>query len=470
MRTVPAIVRPPFIVEMLGPPPLREWPIIKAGPRPPDLARLRFRVETNPVGPAVDLVWELADPAAGPDAAGLLVRRRVRRFPGRARRGVVPVAGTTADTTDGQQVHLDGTLEWDLEETTEELTAEGRVRTTRHYLYRGTPRDRVLVRTIRRELPRAGGPPRRTTVRVVDRAGLAAGTIYYYTAFVGRHRWYSRRTQSSAIATGAGAPDLFALLPRIDQERDTEPPEPFSVPRSEHGRGQLERLLRTTQVHADMLGGFVDGLRDVHDLRRADSRLLGPAAGMIGWRLKEYLDEEGQRAELAMAPHVYRSLGSAPAIAAMLNRLTGWRAEARDFARSVVLTWDPSRVERIGAVTAYLDGGARVEGDPPALVAGGAPRGTVDTGDAVAMQRLRDRDPADLTAHSYDCGRFDPGAAAYRQDDRTWYNRETLGIYVRPPSGATAAALRAAWPRVRAILAEFLPIQVRTILFVRPAA
>lgn len=437
-------------------------------PRPPDLAALRFRAEANPVGPAIDLVWDLADPTASPDALPVRIMRRVRRYPGRSRRGVVATLASVGDLADGTVVLAPGTLVWDIEETREDVEGDRRIATTRQYTYRGTPRDRVLVRSIRREYALASAAPRRTTVRVVDRTGLAPGTIYYYTAFAGSPPWFSSRTQASALATGSGTPDLFTLLPRVDQQRDETAPDPFAVPNSEHDRGQLERLLRVVQAHADLLLGLADGLHDIHDSRRADARLLGPMAALIAWRLKADLDEDGQRAEIAFAPEVYRAVGTAPLLAAMVNRLTGWPVATRDFVRNVLVTWDPERRERRGAGWSYLDGSDRAVGDPPTLITQAVPAGTVNTADVAALTRLRIHDPTDTTAFTYDCGPFDATLGDYAPDDDTWYDRHAVGVYVRPPAGADLAAVRATWARAKALVAEFLPIHTRAVLVVRP--
>jgi phage tail-like protein len=465
----PPGLAPLFPIDLpVRPPPLAD--------RGPDLSRLRFRARTNPLGPAVDLLWDLPDPAADPDALRVVVLRRERRFPGRSRRGVVSVPATAADLADGDRVFDPGSLTWDIEETREEVGPDLRVETTRRFTYRGDPRDRVLVASIRRELPPEGGPPRRTTVRVVDRAGLVAGTTYYYTAFVGgrpslfaggRPPRYSRLTQASALATASGRHDLFPLLSRADQERDTVPPEPFAVAVAEHGRGQLERFVRVAEAHADMLLGMVDALGEVHDARRADARVLPAMAAMLGWRPREVVDEEGRRNEIAVAAELYRGVGTVASFGEMISRLTGWPAVARDMVRNVLLSWDESRVERLQAGQAYLDGEVRAQGDPPVLVTRPVPRGSVDTADAVAMQRLRDRDPRDATAHTYDVGRAD-GSGGPVPDDTTWYARDTLGVHLQPPPGVDRAAVAAAWGWVRQMLAEFLPIQVRTVLIAPP--
>jgi hypothetical protein len=206
----------------------------------------------------------------------------------------------------------------------------------------------------------------------------------------------------------------------------------------------------------------------VHDIRRADARLLPAMAAMVAWRLKEFLDEEGQRTEIGFAAEVYRTVGTPAALADMVNRITGWAASSRDFVRNVLLTWDPTRIEQLAAGPAYLDGSAHLEGTPPALVTRPLPQGTVDTTDAAAMQRLRDRDRADLTAYTIDLGPYDAAAADYRPDDTTWYNRTSVGLYVKPPAPLPAATIAEVWGRTRALLAEFTPIQVRLIVFVEP--
>ncbi len=452
----------PRLVDELGGLHLRE--IVDAV----DLDAFLFRVETNPQGPAIDLVWELPDPTADVDAAGLYVLRRVRRFPGRSRRGVVQVTATAADLAEGDVVYDTTTVAWDIEETREQVFPDKRVSTTRQFLYRGSPRDRVLVRTIRRESPPQGGPATRTIVHFVDRLALEIGTIYYYTAFAGAPLQFSSRTQSSAIATGPGGPQLFRLLPKLDQQRDVETPQPFTVANDDQGRGQLERLLRTVQVHGDMLMGFADGLRDLHDPRKVDSRLLEAMADFIGWHLKAYLTEEGQRNEIVFANEVYRTLGTEPNIAAMVNRLTGWTAEVKEFVRNIVVSWDSTRVERLdGGLTAYLDGSASADGTPPVLHAKLVPAGSIDTTDPNALFELRNRTFDDATAYTYDCGVPDP-AGGYVRDDSIWYNRETIGVFATPDVDTESLVIQETWDRVRTILGEFLPIQVRPVLFVSP--
>jgi phage tail-like protein len=437
-----------------------------------DPAALRFRVLTNPLGPAIDLVWELPDPLGDPDELEVVVLRREGRFPGRTRRGAVTVDATADDLGDGELVFDSSKLDFDREETRQRTERGRTIATTWQFLVRGSPRDRTLVRSIRRELPEPGAPPVRTTVRVVDRgragAPLAAGISYYYTAFFGAGRTFSRRTQGAALATATGRHHLFAKLPAIDQRRDTTLPQRFSVGGADEGCGQLERFLATVDAHADMLFGFVDGLRELRSPHRINARLLPALAGLVGWKLKDFLDEEQQRNEITFAPEVYRTVGTAPNIAAIVNRLTGWDTRVREFARHIVLSFDTRRVEMLDAGPAYLDGSIEVtSGPPPALRTRRAPVGSVDTRDALAMFRLRNRAFEDTASFSYDAGRPDANGV-YTRDNTTLYNRETIGIYAVPDVATETLVLEQEWDRVRVILEEFLPLNVRAIVVVLP--
>jgi phage tail-like protein len=432
-------------------------------------ADLRFRAEANPQGPAIDLVWELPDPAQSPDSVHVVVLRRERRYPGKGRRGTVAVAAHPEDLHDGVKVYDTAAFGFDFEETREEPEGALLVRTRRQYAYQGEPRDRVLVRSVRQEFQPGQAAPRRTVVRAFDRRGLTAGTIYYYTAFAGEHALFSRLSQSSALATGRYGWRLFRALPQIHQRLDAgTPPPPNSVPLADQDKGQLERLTEVFEAHADLLRGAIDGLRDLHDPRRADARLLGPLARLIGWNLKDYLDEDGQRTEIRFAAEFYHTVGTAPNIAALVNRLTGWDAQVRDFVRNVLVTFDGSRVETLdGGAPVYLDGSLRADAATPPGLAGKrrVPPGSVNTADADAMFRLRTHAPDDDTAYTYDGRMPDPT----RPDPIGWYNRDTLGIYIIPNVEASPFVLEQEWERVRQILAEFLPIQVRTVFVLEPA-
>ena len=228
----------------------------------------RVRAETNSVGPAIDLGWELPHPAGDPDASLRIVRRE-RRFPGRSRRGVVPVVANADDLADGLVVYDTNTFRFDFEETRQEQDEEHLIATTRQFRYQGSPADRILIGSIRRQLPAAGGDPIRMTGRVIDRQGLGPGTIYYYTyytAFVGPSGRFSRITQAAALATGQYGQALFASLPQIHQCLDATPAPPFSVARPDQAKGQLQRFLEVFEARADMLHGLDTIVIDLQDV------------------------------------------------------------------------------------------------------------------------------------------------------------------------------------------------------------
>jgi phage tail-like protein len=429
----------------------------------------RLRAATDPLGPAIDLSWDLLDPAGDSDAPLRIVRQE-RRFPGRSRRGVVPVVATAEDLADGVVVYDADTFRFDFAETRQEQDGEQLIATTRQYVYQGNPPDRILIRSIRQEFPAAGGDPIRTTVRVIDRQKLSPGIIYYYTAFVGPNGQFSRLTQASAIATGHYGHVLFSSLPQVHQRLDTTPALPFSVARLDQGKGQFQRFLEVFEAHANMFHGLIDGLRDLRNPRRIDSRFLPHLAQFIGWRLKDYLNEDEQRSEISFAPAVYQTVGTIPNIAAVINRLTGWDAQVREFVRNVLVSFDVSRLERLtSGEQAYVDG-SQVPNltPPPHLLSHDLPPGSLDTTDAVAMFKLRTRSFDDRTAYSYDSGEPD-GQGGYRLNEDDWYNRETIGIYIIPDVETETFSLLQEWERVRQLLNEFLPLQVRAVFVLQPA-
>lgn len=432
------------------------------------MSPLEFRAQTDPMGPAIQLSWRLPEPSGADEGKELRVRvlRRERRFPGRARRGWAPVDAGPGDLTDGVVVYDSADPDTDFEETRSEWEGGNLVTTTRRFRYRGTPRDREYAGYLR-SVVSAAGDPISTTVQVVDRAGLTAGTTYYYTAFAGPAGTYSRATQASALATGSYQTSLFAVLPQADRVRDTDVPAPFTVALADAGKGQLQRYVETVEVHADLLRGLVEGLRDLYDVRRADARLLPRLAHQIGWSLKDYLDEDAQRGEVMFAPEFYRTVGSSANITAMINRLTGWDARVKEFVRSVLTSFDTSRREPLqGGEWGYADGTMTGLPGPPYLSYRKAPPGSVDTADAEAMYRLRNRLYEDTTAYSYDCGKLTAGT--YVRDDQTWYTRDTIGIYIVPDVDSEVFVLQAEWERIRQILQEFLPINVRAIFILMP--
>ena len=152
----------------------------------------------------------------------------------------------------------------------------------------------------------------------------------------------------------------------------------------------------------------------------------------------------------------------------MINRLTGWDARLRDFSLNCLRSFDASRLEALdGGQRVYLDGSLQPLPLAPHLSGRSTPAGSLDTDDAEAMFRLRNRTFDDRCAYSYDCGRPD-GEGGYERDDDCLYNRDTVGVYIVPDVATEPFSLREEWERVRQILAAFLPIQVRPVFVLQP--
>ncbi|HEX2571531.1 MAG TPA: phage tail protein [Polyangia bacterium] len=463
-------------------------PLPTATPVPPGqrsyytalLRDLQLRAETSALGAAVEISWQ--PPLAEPHLR-LRILRRERRFPGPSRRGLVPLVASTDDLGDGVLIYDGDTFAADLDETRDERLEVGRRETLRRYRLIGTPRDRRLVQTVTTDFAADGSVAQRVR-RFIDH-DLEPGTIYYYTAYVGPLGAFNRATQAAALATGGYGHRLFLQLPNIDRRLDTELPTAGTVALADEGKGQLERFLENVDRHADMLKGLIDGLRDLHAVRRADSRVLPLLAHLLGWQLKDYLDEDGQRNELRFASELYRSVGTFPSVVALINRLTGWDAKVREFARSVVVSFDTTRVERIAsgqmvyldgslaptaAYAAWLDGVTQSEPAAPHFTGRTlppGPPGTVNTADGDAMFALRTRAFDDPNAYTYDCGKPD-GAGGYAPDNDTWYNRQTVGVFIVPLSEQEVFTIAEEWERVQQILTSFLPAQVRMVFVLDP--
>jgi Phage tail protein (Tail_P2_I) len=470
--------------------------MVNAAPLSPSIQaeRLSFRAETNPFGGKVDLIWEVSNEEQIDDLS-LFILRRERRFPGRNRRGVVPVAADNADLTDGVMVYDSATFSFDFAQTTRDIDGNREIATTHQYRYTGTPRDRLLVRTIRRESIVENSLADRITIRLTDAANLSTGTIYYYTAFFGTTRYFNRLTQASALVTAHGYHHLFAALPQIHQSSDDTLPDPDTCALADRSKGQLQRLMEVFDLHADLLQGMTEGLRDLHNPRRVDSRFLPLLAQDLGWKLRDYLDEDGQRNEIGFAPQVYKSVGTIPNIVAIINRLTGWDAHIREYSTNVLRSFDTNRLEKLEDGTFYLDdslkatenyqnyldspdyqdylsGKRTIPPPPPArpwFQGHRFPMGSIDTRatNADALFKLKTKALDDPNVYSYDCGQPDVEEGGYKRNDKTFYNRETIGIYLTPDVDTEFFSPQESSQRIAQVIKEFLPIQVRALLFVR---
>jgi phage tail-like protein len=417
---------------------------------------------------------------------------------------------------------VDGGFEADFETHWEEPVGDRRIVTDYQY---ADAEERRLLRSVRKES--LWSPveqeflPHRMTVRVIDRDRLTPGTVYYYTAFAGGGYVFSSQTQASALATGRHDHQFFNTLPQIHQQLDTVLPEQADVAADDRHKGQLQRLLEVFEAHADMLHGRVGGLQDVHNIRRVNSHLLPPLAHLIGWQFKDLANEENQRRELTFAKDFYKTTGTFGLIKAIIHLLTGWQVEMREMAPNVLTSFDSRRLEAIGGQTVYLDGTLqpsrayreyleyvadpeaylqqRQEQDPdrPEIEIPVLPpeaerwqgRQWTSAQPAVPMGSLN-LDPADPTrddrlAKLYTTTPYDPNVYSFHapppreaepygpldDENLALYNQKTIALYLRPkdPGRAfTPDQLIADRRRLYQLLQEFLPINVRVIVFIRP--
>lgn len=505
--------------------------------------------------PAIELSWEVPlHPAtdtspptfASPKELNLYILRRETRFPDlnltpssgpsgprNSRRGVKPVTVENDEKLkDGTPIYSSDTFQTDLEETREEWEGDILVKTIRQYQVPGNPADRVLCRSIRyeskRKTPLTAPIPQRMTVHVWDRDNLQAGTVYYYTAYVRKpkeqerqeqKRRFSSRTQASALATGYHGHNLFKALPQIHQQLDIQTPiPPESVALADRTKGQLQRLLEVFDAHLDLLHGTTEGLLNLHNVQRADSRLLPHLAHLIGWRLKDNLNEQQQRNEIDFAPEVYKTVGTIPLITGIINRHTGWTAKVKEFAQNVLVSFDPNRLEMTeGTTTFYLDRAliptpayqdylnyleekdsqpqtppesppplpapdqrwhGHVLPDPDDVIPSDPqsqlemrrklPPGSINPADAAAMYRYRSRDIHDTTAYTLDFRDLPQQQKSGQRIDTTgWYNPRTIGIYLTPDVDVEPLVFQETTEQLRTILAQFLPIHVKVVFFIK---
>lgn len=437
----------------------------------------RLFSEANPIGSAINLIWELPDPNIPPDQFIISILRRQGRFPGINRRGAFPIIADAKDLQDGTVIYDSRTFNFDKEEIEEKMEGNHRVLIIRQYQLQGNSQCRILVRIICHEYRTddndSSQSPINSKVIFIDRSGLIPGIIYYYTAFIGavdnnETLIFSRLTQSSSLATGRYGFSIYSLLPRIHQQLDTELPSPSSISIEDANKGQLQRFLEIFEAHLDMLYGLTDDLRNLYNIRNVNSSLLPHLAHLIGWRLKDYLNEEEQRNEIIFAPEVYKTVGTAPNIAAMINRLTGWDTQIKEFACNVLMSFDTTRLDKLeSGETVYLDGRRNPETGLPYVKGREAPLGSIDTTDAKAMYKLRIKAFDDQTVYTYDCGTKEKNSG-YLKNDNVLYNRETIGIYIIPDVNAETFTPLEEWKRIEQILNDFLPINTRAIFVLQP--
>jgi phage tail-like protein len=191
---------------------------------------------------------------------------------------------------------------------------------------------------------------------------LKGETVYYYALFP-----YAgeppddppdpyNRTVAMTSAPYDMAGQMAELLPAIYHRYDTLVPRPdAAVAAADRHKGQLRRFLELPGSQLDQLYSFARAMLDLHNLDKVDGRLLPLLAQWIGWQTDFHLDIAAQRNEIKFAPHLYRSVGTAPNLQAIVHRYTGWHTQIAEFAQNIVRSNLPAQLN-IFAITESTSG------------------------------------------------------------------------------------------------------------------
>jgi phage tail-like protein len=179
---------------------------------------------------------------------------------------------------------------------------------------------------------------------------LKGETVYYYAVAAydtsDPPKYFPVFVSSMSTTDYGTAQKLFESLPSLYRRADTLPPPPnlSHIAPEDKSKGQLRRLLDMFGMEFDVLRSYAGGMRDFHDVDRVDGQLLPLLAQWIGWQTDFSLPLTNQRNEIKYAPHFYRTNGIAANLRAMLNRLTTWDAQVKEFVHNVMLTNNPERL------------------------------------------------------------------------------------------------------------------------------
>jgi hypothetical protein len=175
------------------------------------------------------------------------------------------------------------------------------------------------------------------SLTIKDLAPVAPGETsetFYYTAFqLDLGGALEAAASASVAATNAsGFSDrLYSLVPSVHRYYDA----PAS---GMEGSFQLRRFLNIFGPALDSASALSDSLPDLFDPRLTRAEYLPVLAQTIGWQLDRTLPTERQRVDLAFAPEVFASIGSAANVQALATRGTGWVCHVKPFVDNVFLT------------------------------------------------------------------------------------------------------------------------------------
>jgi len=108
-----------------------------------------------------------------------------------------------------------------------------------------------------------------------------------------------------------------------------------SVPEMIGRVGQLRRFLDPFGLALDLLRSQAEGLRGLRDIDNVDPKFLPFLAAWIGWDFSYDAAIPLQRNEIKSAARLYRGVGTAPALRAIVNRYTGWNTQVAEFAQNI---------------------------------------------------------------------------------------------------------------------------------------
>jgi phage tail-like protein len=179
------------------------------------------------------------------------------------------------------------------------------------------------------------------------RSSLRGETVYYYAVVARDSSAAQFPSFVSAMATSPfqSGSYLYENLPGIYRTYDTALPAPGAVadPADER-KGQLLRFIEMFGLQFDQLRSFTDGMRNFFDARRVDGNLLPLLAQWIGWQPDFTLSFAKQRNEVAYAPSFYRTAGVPANLRAMVNRVSTWDTQIKEFAHNIFRTSEPEQL------------------------------------------------------------------------------------------------------------------------------
>lgn len=176
--------------------------------------------------------------------------------------------------------------------------------------------------------------------------GLESGINYYYSIYktekldevqVTQYTDLAWRAHTMATGNKGMADLLYRSLPSMHQYYDeTESPK--------NNDGTLQRYLSINGAMLDQTRSTAEGLRDLNDVHNVDINRLPGLARQLGWEPDLTLDALKLRSDIHTAPEVYRTVGTVPNIRSLVNRITGWDSNVKEFVHNVFRSNAPETI------------------------------------------------------------------------------------------------------------------------------